>query len=487
MAKPNERKRQQKREQQKRKREQAKRRNQAQARADALPSSERALVELASAGEFGPAWVSEGWDDPARAGRLVSIIIMRRLRGRLVFGQLLTVDRSCLGIKYATLLDPIHEQELTEHVRVLAEAGPTLVRIDAAIAQSIVFHALDYAASLGFEPHRGFRRALVEPRPSELIETVGARPARPCYVPDDNDELPDVIDVLERLDKAVGLGNFDFTGPQAAKLASVVEVLLGHPPDLGLDPADTGGDPQRINWRAACEGIEWAEPLLVEDTAHSGELVMLVDDLIWQLESGYTRKWEAVLRHEQRLPLTAAQRDIVETLGADEKRVELIDRVPRPCEPWYHAFDRLLDELIFERPSTDEPIDDALFNCAPRLLDAVRAHAAELSLPPGVDSLADLLADERVSRIHVQRLFDAISGLGQRYGDQPISLADPEQHSRRAMLAKAYEREREHFERLGLSLPTWLRWVEMPDDERGRVLDAIRRKHPELLRALAEP
>ena len=79
-------------------------------------------------------------------------------------------------------------------------------------AQSVVFHAVDYAAALGFEPHHELDEELFGPRPLELIQTPHCRLARPIYIAGPHD---DVARVRATLDDAVGAGNYDFVHPFA--------------------------------------------------------------------------------------------------------------------------------------------------------------------------------------------------------------------------------------------------------------------------------
>jgi hypothetical protein len=88
-----------------------------------------------------------------------------------------------------------------------------MVPCELSVAQSVVFHAVDYAASLGFEPHPDYHADLFGPRPEPLAETPLAHPPRPFWVrgPDD-----DVEAILATLDESVGEGNYDvamITGP----------------------------------------------------------------------------------------------------------------------------------------------------------------------------------------------------------------------------------------------------------------------------------
>lgn len=60
----------------------------------------------------------------------------------------------------------------------------------------MIFHALDYAASLGFAPHRDFVATLVGTRPETLVDTPLARPERPIFVPGPDDDVARIVGVL---------------------------------------------------------------------------------------------------------------------------------------------------------------------------------------------------------------------------------------------------------------------------------------------------
>jgi hypothetical protein len=61
------------------------------------------------------------------------------------------------------------------------------------IAQSVVFHALDYASALGFSPHSDFERRIFEPRPDALVDTPLSRREKPLYVAGPNDEVSRIV------------------------------------------------------------------------------------------------------------------------------------------------------------------------------------------------------------------------------------------------------------------------------------------------------
>jgi hypothetical protein len=231
--------RQKKIEKQKKKRELAKR--EARARAPVVPTSVRAIVRLACEAPFGPAWVSDLTDDSEGAVKLVTVVITKALPKGQLLAQVLLVDRTCLGVKQASLLPPTDERALLDRLAEFGEAGVDLKRCDLVLAQSVVFHALDYANALGFEPHRDFVAAFVGPRPSELVHTPLAHREKPLYVSGPHDNVPGI---LSRLEVAVGSGNYDF----------VAAVDMGYG-----DEADELDDDGCEDCEHDCEGCEGCE------------------------------------------------------------------------------------------------------------------------------------------------------------------------------------------------------------------------------------
>jgi hypothetical protein len=190
---------------QKKKRELEKRRTTARPK---LAPNRAALLAQAAAMPHGPSFVSADFTmtrmDPPR---LVTVVVTRKGPGGLFLPALALVDRTCLGVKNAFISQPMLEWDLRGFILETGRAHEGgLVECELPVAQSVVFHALDYAASLGFEPHPDFHEVLFGPRPSLLLDTPLARPPRPFWVrgPDDDPE-----EILATLDEAVGEGNYD--------------------------------------------------------------------------------------------------------------------------------------------------------------------------------------------------------------------------------------------------------------------------------------
>jgi hypothetical protein len=167
-----------------------------------------ALLRQAAELPHGPAFVSadfvETRMDPPR---LVSVIVTRRAPGGIVLPSLALVDRTCLGVKNGFVAEPMSAPVFAEFARQVGQAHEGgMVACELSVAQSIVFHAVDYAASLGFEPHPDFPEILFGPRPVPLRPTPLARPPRPFWVRGPGD---DAEAILAALDEAVGEGNYD--------------------------------------------------------------------------------------------------------------------------------------------------------------------------------------------------------------------------------------------------------------------------------------
>jgi len=201
--------RQRKLQEKRKKREQSKKR--ARIELARRPSEELLLVRAGARSEFGPCFISAGWDDTTQPN-LVSLVITRRLGADELLPHLLLIDRSCLGVKNAMLSTPMSADELQEFVEEVGAAHGGMEECEHLLAQSVVFHALDYARELGFVPNADFHESLVGSRPEQLLETPWHRPERPIYVsgPDD-----DVLRIMAQLQRAVG-GDFVHGEPFAS-------------------------------------------------------------------------------------------------------------------------------------------------------------------------------------------------------------------------------------------------------------------------------
>jgi hypothetical protein len=168
----------------------------AEQRSSSSPSSLNGIMRLASSAPFGPAFMSASWRSVAF--ELVSVVVTRTLPdGTMVVGVAL-VDRTCLGVKNAFARHLQSRLELDDLLNAVgASHQKGLDEVETLEAQSVVFHAIDYASSLGFSPQRDFPELVFGPRPETLIETPLARPTEPVFIPGPSDDVPRILRTIE--------------------------------------------------------------------------------------------------------------------------------------------------------------------------------------------------------------------------------------------------------------------------------------------------
>ena len=143
-------------------------------------------MRLAAASPFGPAFMSNEWRSDARGfdPGLVSVLFTRALRDGTFVAASALVDRTCLGVKDGFVRGPMTRAELDDLLAGYEDAHPNgFEEVSVLEAQSVVFHAIDFAGKIGFAAHRDFAEALVGPRPAELLDTPLAYPTAPRYLP----------------------------------------------------------------------------------------------------------------------------------------------------------------------------------------------------------------------------------------------------------------------------------------------------------------
>jgi hypothetical protein len=175
----------------------------------AAPSLAESLIRRASTLPHGPTYISSNWSDDSQSiPSLVSIVVTRQMPDGTLMPGVALVDRTCLGVKNGFVGRPVTRSELDGFLARMDEAQGGMEACELLVAQSVVFHALDYARSLGFQPNPDFSEPFFGPRPDALLATPYCRPEKPIYVsgPDD-----DVGFVLAQLNKVVGPGNYELT------------------------------------------------------------------------------------------------------------------------------------------------------------------------------------------------------------------------------------------------------------------------------------
>jgi len=146
---------------------------------------------------------------------LARIVVTRsQENGKAMLGVFL-VDIFCLGVKNAFCNEGLTRRQIEDELlpRYYQNEEPTRVGIN--YAKEIIYGAVDYAKSLGFEPHPDFELSRHVLGSEEFSRTrslkFGGPEGKPLYIagPDD-----DAATVLRKLRKRLGENGFNFITPE---------------------------------------------------------------------------------------------------------------------------------------------------------------------------------------------------------------------------------------------------------------------------------
>lgn len=196
------------------------------------PAEAARLVRAAAAAQAkaGPAqaalagcWISPGWStgltvapdsglptdsrETAPDG-MVSVLVARHHRYDKIAVHGYLVDAYCLGVKNVHGPNVMDERELRPFVsNYFAAYGDAPLEAPIELAREVVFGSIEYARTLGFEPHEEFPEveAPLGPWTGPSTITFG-RDGRPFYVNGPQDHS---IAILSTLKRTAGDGNFD--------------------------------------------------------------------------------------------------------------------------------------------------------------------------------------------------------------------------------------------------------------------------------------
>ena len=175
----------------------------------------RHLLQLSAKGSKGQTEVGPDSD----GGGLAQVILVRVDEKNHHWVSSYLIDTWCLGIKNTFGPRQLTRNQLDVVLRETEERfGHSLQEITLEQAQSVVFGAVDYAKSLGFDPHRDFKRSRPQlgSRPDTLLEMEFGKDGQPFFMSGPYDDADKIMATLR---ETVGEGNFNYV------------VGLGPPPD----------------------------------------------------------------------------------------------------------------------------------------------------------------------------------------------------------------------------------------------------------------
>jgi len=150
--------------------------------------------------------INPHWREAGHARVLVS---RKKPDGRIAFGAFL-VDLYCLGVK-EVIADEDTPKSKYESLKPMVYMDGDPVPCDPHLGHTVIYGAVKYARSLGFEPHEDFEEGKDVLMPESAINfdlsVKFGKDGKPFYVQGPED---DVDHVLAMLKKSVGEGNFSF-------------------------------------------------------------------------------------------------------------------------------------------------------------------------------------------------------------------------------------------------------------------------------------
>ena len=213
--------RQRKREQKKKRRDLVKKK--ARAAFERRPDPEQLLLRAAARSPFGPCYISVGWTLEEESPELVSIVVTRRLPDGDLVPAMALVDRTCLGIKSGFTRRKVTDDGLRDLIADVGAPHGGMAPCEPLTAQSVVYHAIDYANRLGFAPDPDFPEVLFGPRPTELLDTPWHAAARPIYMQGPHDDIQEILPQLVAAVGADGFTYIDAVGVAEAELRTLYE------------------------------------------------------------------------------------------------------------------------------------------------------------------------------------------------------------------------------------------------------------------------
>ena len=153
--------------------------------------------------------INDNWKEMGSASIVIARIHANGNRTMAVY----MVDLLCLGVKDTLYMFNATEEEYDDLLESLSEELD-MIKVDYVLVHNIIFTANEYAAELGFKPHKDFTSVtqymLEEDTDDiELIEIECGRKGKPLFI--QTEETPDAEAnrIIKQLGKAVGEGNFE--------------------------------------------------------------------------------------------------------------------------------------------------------------------------------------------------------------------------------------------------------------------------------------
>lgn len=158
-------------------------------------------------------WINAAWRDPMVLGQ--AVVARQDPETRQVAAAAYVIDRACLGVKNALVAPTMTVSEFRTGLLAGVLESDEMVKADLDLVAAVVEAAVDYAAELGFSPHKDYHVAkllLQGADPDAIGEEipVGGPQGKPLFIAGPYDNADKIIAKLRR---AVGPEGFDYLLP----------------------------------------------------------------------------------------------------------------------------------------------------------------------------------------------------------------------------------------------------------------------------------
>jgi hypothetical protein len=183
-----------------------------------------------------------------------------------------------------------------------------------------------------------------------------------------------------------------------------------------------------VDWVVACDGVPSHD--FLEGLREDGSVSLAVEDFNCAIQRRMFVMWEGVIRMEQGLALSHAEKEAVHSLRCfeDDEHVHYIDGLSRPRKPWYHTLNTLAEALLLDRVDTVDGAARTHSDAWRSLQDVLDLHGGDLRLQPGVGSPIEAVPDPTRWRLGLQSCLCLLCGIGQH---PELTLADADVRRRR--------------------------------------------------------
>ncbi len=154
-----------------------------------------------------------------------------------------------------------------------------------------------------------------------------------------------------------------------------------------------------------------------KNLSNHGDIEEIIELIVNDFEEGYFLTWDAVIRMEQGLQLTAKQKEALSELidfsKRDKSQILYIDDLPRPSGPWYEIVRKVVSQLLIEQFVTYEPHYGVITEGWPNIAYEIEEHGKYLTLPEGIEHPINIIPAEIQHKLWIQSCLGDFSGIGQ--------------------------------------------------------------------------